>query len=174
MSDSSHHRRIRSGIDRLAQPLYNEFDVLRLQVAPALHLGLVAVLREAPKVFRRKLSGSHTLPSEFLADEWVFGHRADRRRVRLCSKVYRRGSHLRVGRNLWWSDLSCLARPEYQFTEGVFYWRAVFILSVFEMEYRGKHYMTGQGVEPSTWSLLDHRIATILQIRAVLAVRMFE
>jgi hypothetical protein len=89
-------------------------------------------------------------------------------------KVYRRGSHLRVGRNLWWSDLSCLARPEYQFTEGVFYWRAVFILSVFEMEYRGKHYMTGQGVEPSTWSLLDHRIATILQIRAVLAVRMFE
>src|SRR3981081_2632822 len=66
----------------LAQPLHGEFDILRLQVAPAPHLGLVAVLGEALKVFRRKLSGSHTLPSEFLADEWVFGHRADRQRVR--------------------------------------------------------------------------------------------
>jgi hypothetical protein len=28
------------------------------------------------------ISRSHTLPSEFLADEWVFGHRADRQRVR--------------------------------------------------------------------------------------------
>jgi hypothetical protein len=65
--DSSRRRPIRSGIDRLAQPLHGEFDVLRLQVAPALDLGLVAVLREALKVFRRKLSGSHTLPGEFFA-----------------------------------------------------------------------------------------------------------
>jgi hypothetical protein len=72
------------------------------------------------------------------------------------------------------SDLTLLARPEYQFTGGVFYWRAVFILSVFEMEYRGKHYTIVQGVEPGAWSLLDHRIVTILQIRAALAVRMIE
>src|SRR4030088_3401574 len=74
--DSSRRRPIRSGIDRLAAPLHGGFDVFWLYMAPAFPLGLVAVLREALKVFRRKLSGSHTLPSEFLADEWVFGHRA--------------------------------------------------------------------------------------------------
>jgi hypothetical protein len=47
-----------------------------LQVAPALDLGLISVLREARKILRRKLFGGRALPSEFLADERVSGHGA--------------------------------------------------------------------------------------------------
>jgi hypothetical protein len=36
-------------LDRLAQALYGEFDVLRLQLAPALDLGLVALFRKSWK-----------------------------------------------------------------------------------------------------------------------------
>jgi hypothetical protein len=91
-----------------------------------------------------------------------------------CSKVCRRSSYLRVGRNLWWSDLTLPRSSGIPIHERGFYWRAVFVLRVFEMEYRGKHYTIVQGVEPSIWSLLDDRVATILQIRGVLAIRMFE
>jgi hypothetical protein len=40
------------GVDRFAQPLHNEFDIVRLQMAPALDLGQVLILREALEVFR--------------------------------------------------------------------------------------------------------------------------
>jgi hypothetical protein len=42
------------------------------------------------------------------------------------------------------------------------------------MEYRGKHHTIIQGAEPDAWNLLDHRIAMILQISAVLTVQMIE
>ncbi len=35
------------GVDRFAQPLQSELDIVRLQMAPALDLGLVSILREA-------------------------------------------------------------------------------------------------------------------------------
>jgi hypothetical protein len=35
------------GVDRFAQPLQSELDIVRLQMAPALDLDLVSVLREA-------------------------------------------------------------------------------------------------------------------------------
>jgi hypothetical protein len=59
------------GVDRFAQPLDRELDIFRLQVAPALDLGLVPLLREALEIF----FGGRALPGELLADEWVFGHR---------------------------------------------------------------------------------------------------
>jgi hypothetical protein len=43
------------GIDRLTQPL--ELDIVRLQVAPALDLGLVSILRVTLEVFRGEFSG---------------------------------------------------------------------------------------------------------------------
>ena len=45
------------GADRLAQPLHSEFDIVRLQVAPALDLGQVSILREALEIFRGEMSG---------------------------------------------------------------------------------------------------------------------
>src|SRR6266404_3980739 len=65
-----------------------EFDIIRLEVAPAFHLGLIALFRETLEVFRRDLGGD-ALPGEFppasrwrriiagfLADVRVLGHRA--------------------------------------------------------------------------------------------------
>jgi hypothetical protein len=43
------------GIDRFAQPLQSELDIVRLQMAPALDLGLVSIFREALEMFRREL-----------------------------------------------------------------------------------------------------------------------
>jgi hypothetical protein len=43
------------GIDRFAQPLDRELDIVRLQMAPALDLGLVPVLRVTLEVFRGEL-----------------------------------------------------------------------------------------------------------------------
>src|SRR5258708_7055904 len=63
-----------TGLDRLAQALHYEFDVLRLQMPPAFNLSLVAILREALKVFRSVLAGGVALPREFLADERVCWH----------------------------------------------------------------------------------------------------
>ena len=63
-------------LDRLAQPLHRGFDILRLEMAPALDRGLVATLREALEIFRGQLLSGRALPSEFLADERVLGHRA--------------------------------------------------------------------------------------------------
>jgi hypothetical protein len=45
------------GIDRLTQPLDRELDIVRLQVAPALDLGLVSILRVTLEVFRGEFSG---------------------------------------------------------------------------------------------------------------------
>jgi hypothetical protein len=43
------------GIDWFAQPLQSELDIVRLQMAPALDLGLVSILREALEIFRLQL-----------------------------------------------------------------------------------------------------------------------
>jgi hypothetical protein len=45
------------GIDRFAPPLQGELDIVRLQMALALDLGLVSILREALEVFSGELSG---------------------------------------------------------------------------------------------------------------------
>src|SRR5258705_221122 len=68
------HRFFLLARDRLPQPLHGEFDVLRLQMPPAFNLSLVAILREALKVFRSVLAGGVALPREFLADERVCWH----------------------------------------------------------------------------------------------------
>jgi hypothetical protein len=65
-----------SGPDRIAKPLHGEFAILRLQVAPALDFGLVAVLWEPLEIFLGRLSGGRALPCELLADEGVSGHAA--------------------------------------------------------------------------------------------------
>ena len=69
-----------AALNRLPQPLHGEFDILRLQVPPALDLGLVPIFRKALEIFRGQLFGGRALPGEFLADERVLGHRvpADR------------------------------------------------------------------------------------------------
>jgi hypothetical protein len=46
-----------AGVDRFAKPLQSELDIVRLQMAPALDLGLISILREALEIFRRELSG---------------------------------------------------------------------------------------------------------------------
>src|SRR5260221_8999470 len=46
------------GVDRFAEPLHRELDIVRLQMAPALDLGLELVLRVTLEVFRGEfLSG---------------------------------------------------------------------------------------------------------------------
>ena len=57
-------------------PLHGEFDVLRLQMAPAIDRGLVPVFWEAVEIFRGQLFGGRALSGEFLADERVSCHRA--------------------------------------------------------------------------------------------------
>jgi hypothetical protein len=49
-------------LDRLPQPPHRKFDILRLQVAPALDLGLIPVLREAPEILRGQLFGGPRAP----------------------------------------------------------------------------------------------------------------
>jgi hypothetical protein len=61
-------------LDRLAQPLHDEFEVLRLQMAPVLELGLVPLVREALVIFPNCLPGGRALLCELLADERVSGH----------------------------------------------------------------------------------------------------
>src|SRR6266446_10643636 len=72
--------RLAAGFDRLAQPLHREFDILRLQVPPALDLGLVPIFRKALEIFHGQLFGGRALPGEFLADERVLGHRVIKKR----------------------------------------------------------------------------------------------
>jgi hypothetical protein len=55
-------------LDRLPQPLHGEFDILRLQLAPAFYLSPLAVLREALQVFRDQPSGCRALLGVFLVD----------------------------------------------------------------------------------------------------------
>jgi hypothetical protein len=61
-------------VNGFAEPLHGEFDILRLQMAPALYLGLVPVLGESLEIFLGHLSGGRALPGELLADVWVSGH----------------------------------------------------------------------------------------------------
>src|SRR5216683_6111656 len=50
-------RSLFGALDRLAQPLHGEFDVLRLQKAPALDLGLIAVLGETAESIPQRACG---------------------------------------------------------------------------------------------------------------------
>jgi hypothetical protein len=61
-------------VDGIAQALHGEFDILRLQLAPVLDFGLVALFREALQVFRGKPPGGRALLGELLADERVLKH----------------------------------------------------------------------------------------------------
>jgi hypothetical protein len=61
-------------VDGLAEPLHGEFDVVRLEVAPALDFGEVTVLRKSLKVFRGELSGGDPQSGELFADVRVWGH----------------------------------------------------------------------------------------------------
>src|SRR5258708_39763092 len=67
-SNSRFQPRSVTGLDRLPQPLHGEFDILRLQVAPALELGLVPLVREALVIFPNCLPGGRALLCELLAD----------------------------------------------------------------------------------------------------------
>jgi hypothetical protein len=58
-------------VDRAPLPLHRKFNVLRLQFAPALDFGLVAVRREAFEIFGGQLSSGRALSGEFLSDERV-------------------------------------------------------------------------------------------------------
>jgi hypothetical protein len=62
-------------LDRLPQPLHGELDILRLELAPAIHFSLVAIFRETLEVFRGQTPGGRALLGVFLADIRVFGHR---------------------------------------------------------------------------------------------------
>ena len=44
-----------AGVDRFEQPLQSELDIFRLQMAPALDLDLVSILREALEVVHGEL-----------------------------------------------------------------------------------------------------------------------
>jgi hypothetical protein len=59
-----------AALNRLPQPLHCKFDILRLQMAPALYRGLVAILREALEIFRGQPFGGRAL-CELLADERI-------------------------------------------------------------------------------------------------------
>ena len=70
-SNSRFQPRSVTALNRLAQPLHRKFDILRLQLAPALDLGLVPLFRKALEIIPLLAA----LPSEFLADERVSWHR---------------------------------------------------------------------------------------------------
>src|SRR5258707_12097988 len=78
-SNSRFQPRSVTGLDRLPQPLHGEFDILRLQVAPAFELGLVPLVREALVIFPNCLPGGRALLGELLADKWVSWHSAIRK-----------------------------------------------------------------------------------------------
>ena len=59
---------------RFAQPLHREFNIIALDVGPALDLSLIAVFREALKIFPRNLPGSLYFAGEFLWNIWIAGH----------------------------------------------------------------------------------------------------
>jgi hypothetical protein len=61
------------GIDRLAQPLHREFDIRRLQMAPAFHFGLISVLWKSFEVFFGQFPRGRSFTGELLPDEGVTG-----------------------------------------------------------------------------------------------------
>src|SRR5258707_15442844 len=62
-------------LNRLAQPLHGELNILRLKFAPALDFSLEPLFREALEIFRGQLFCGRALPGEFLADKGVSWHR---------------------------------------------------------------------------------------------------
>jgi hypothetical protein len=54
-SNSRFQPRSVTALNRLAQPLHRKFDILRLQLAPALDLGLVPLFWEALEILRGQL-----------------------------------------------------------------------------------------------------------------------
>jgi len=65
-SNSRFQPRSVTGFDRLTQPLHGEFDVLRLQMAPALDHSLIPLLGEALEVFRGVPAGGVAPPGNAL------------------------------------------------------------------------------------------------------------
>ena len=63
-----------AAFDRLAQPLHCEFNVGRLQIAPAFDLCLISVFWEAPEILRGQLPGGGLFAGELFANEGIFGH----------------------------------------------------------------------------------------------------
>ena len=63
-SNRRFHPRSATGLNRLPQPFHGEFDILRLQMAPALDLGHVPIFREALKILEGEPSGGVELLSE--------------------------------------------------------------------------------------------------------------
>ena len=59
---------------RLAQPLHREFDVLRLNLSPAIDLGLVPVFRESLKIFAGQLSRKGKVACELFSDVGIAWH----------------------------------------------------------------------------------------------------
>src|SRR5207253_3411197 len=85
--------------DRLAQPLHGEFDILRLQMAPALDLGLVPPFQKALEIFRSQLLCGRALLGEFLSDERVPRHGHYQSAVRpggqsICTETAARGHRM--------------------------------------------------------------------------------
>src|SRR5947207_10737221 len=63
-------------LDRLVQPLHDEFDGLRREVAPDLELRQKLLLGVSLEIFPYCSPGSRVLPGELLADERVLRHGA--------------------------------------------------------------------------------------------------
>jgi hypothetical protein len=57
-----------ASLDRVAQPLHREFDISRLQIAPAFNLGLISILRVSFEIFLGELPRVRLLAGELLAD----------------------------------------------------------------------------------------------------------
>jgi hypothetical protein len=79
-----------TGLDRLPQPLHGEFDILRLQVAPALDFGLVPLFREALEILRSQLPGGRALPGELSRMNGSFGIPAIPQAADVECPLYRR------------------------------------------------------------------------------------
>src|SRR5258708_12177667 len=104
--------------DRIAQPVHGEFVLLRLQVAPALDLGLVAVLGEALEVLTGELAGGGALPGELLANELISGHAPLKRglsRQAIASRTMR-GEGAGSRRRVSFISLQLAAAPIWIFT----------------------------------------------------------
>ena len=65
---------VTSSLDRLPNPLHREFDICRLQMAPAFDLGLVSILRVAFEIFLGQFPGGRMLLGELFPNEGVSGH----------------------------------------------------------------------------------------------------
>jgi hypothetical protein len=60
---------------RLAQSLYRELDVLRLDLSPAFYLGLVPILWVSLEIFPGQLAREGQVPGELFTDVGIARHR---------------------------------------------------------------------------------------------------